>query len=441
MRKLNVRMMTLNSKKRKYEINHDFRIDYSRHIKNDNLNYLYIQNKDKNVKSDIKSYKYDKTDKNKNYKMLKEINPKIEELEKLHQTLYKKNYGRTMQKDKVNSFNSGVLTFPADMENDLSGEKFNQQEFIKMGIKTIQNMCKEFNLELIYITRHFDETTPHFHFVTSNFNVETGEIFKRNAENGKKLQDLTTYEFGKYGFERGTSKEITGLKSSQNEIDKLKNQIKNLTTDNKKLKKSNDELTTKNAELKTKNTELEDQNQKLLNEITTNKTEFEELKEKLKTIKDEYTKYNVDDLETKKETYRNLINPLIKDVNYIKDNIDYLIKSEKLNKLTPEFIAKKYVEITTNIKNVNEITQSILFKNLLEKLETPEEKLLRLEKEYIKLGNKIADAAEKFISLPSEIYIKYNTLSNEIKVLKGELPNYNITTNPTEEESTTLKLY
>lgn len=428
MRKLNIRMKTLSKNKIKHYVNHDTRIDKTSHIKNNNPNFFYMNNEK------VFSFKYDKKDKHNPKIFSQKIHKKITELEELHKTLYTKRYKTNLRTDRTNSINCGVLTFPRDMENDLSGEQFNQQEFIKLGVETIENICKEYKLELVYVSRHFDETTPHFHFMTSNFNVETGEVFKRNAESGRKLQDLTTFKFGKYGFERGVSKEITGLKSSQTEIDKLKNQIKNLTSDNKNLKKHNDDLTTKN-------TELEEQNKNLLNEITKNKNEFDELTEKLKNIKNEYTKYNVDDLETKKETYRNLINPLIKDITYVRDNIDYLIKNEKLEKLTPEFIAKKYVEIKENIKNINGITQSRLFKNLLEKLETPQEKLLRLETEYKKLGNKISDAAEKFITLPNEIYTKYKTLSNEIKVLRGELPNYNITTNPTEEESTTLKLY
>lgn len=408
MRKLNIRMKTLSKNKIKHYVNHDTRIDKTSHIKNNNPNFFYMNNEK------VFSFKYDKKDKHNPKIFSQKIHKKITELEELHKTLYTKRYKTNLRTDRTNSINCGVLTFPRDMENDLSGEQFNQQEFIKLGVETIENICKEYKLELVYVSRHFDETTPHFHFMTSNFNVETGEVFKRNAESGKKLQDLTTFKFGKYGFERGVSKEITGLKSSQTEIDKLKNQIKNLTSDNKNLKKHNDDLTTKN-------TELEEQNKNLLNEITKNKNEFDELTEKLKTLKNDYTKH-IEDIETKKETYKNLINPLIKDVNYVKENIDYLIKSEKLGKLTPDFIAKKYVEITTSIKNINETTQSRLFKNLLEKLETPEDKLIRLENELKKVQNKITELSNDFKQIPVEILLKYKTLMNEIRTLKGERP-------------------
>ena len=57
----------------------------------------------------------------------------------------------------------GILTFPSEF----TPEKFNMdlKTFIETGIKTIENICKELDIELIYITCHLDEETPHMHLV------------------------------------------------------------------------------------------------------------------------------------------------------------------------------------------------------------------------------------------------------------------------------------
>ena len=140
-RHLSSRLQTLNLKKTLHYVNHDFRRDYTNHIKNENTNYYYINN-DKNVKL----YNYKKMNdkklnksKNKDFTDLNRIKKILDETIIKHNDIYLEKYKTKLRTDRTNSFNRGVLTFPKDLENDLKGEAFNKQEFITLGIN---NCCE-----------------------------------------------------------------------------------------------------------------------------------------------------------------------------------------------------------------------------------------------------------------------------------------------------------
>ncbi len=357
MRHLSTRLQSLNYKKTLHYINHDFRIDYTSHIKNNNQNYFYIPSENK---QQINKYKYSKIKQNKNKKEFLHIKNKVDEITKKHKEIYFKNHKRNLRTERTNSINRGILTFPKDLENDLKGESFDKKEFIEMGVKTILNICKELDIELIYITRHFDETTPHFHYLTSNYNTK-GNVITRNREIGKKLQDISEIYFKKFGISRGVSKEATGNRNLKNEIDKLKNQLKEEKNKNKEIKKENIKLQEENKELK-------NQNEELIKNILINQTEYNKLLTDVKSLKDEYIKYS-EDVETKKEFYKSVLNPLLKNLQEIEKDYKLFNSKTLVQTLTDEQLKQRINKINNTFKSVKENIESPKFQNVKKQLE------------------------------------------------------------------------
>ena len=324
--KLNVRIESCNVRKYTYEINHDLRIYNTKHIINNRDNRLFIPNPNKLLK--IQYRKNNKID----YR--KQVLEKIEELKIKHNTLYKKKQKRNLRRNNTNSINIGILTFPSEF----TPEKFNmnQRTFIETGIKTIQNICKELDIELIYITCHLDETTPHFHFMTSNFDSQ-GNVIKRTKETGILLQDLGEKYFKEYGLERGVKKEITGLQNVRNEIKKNHKHLKDLKQEKEKIE---NEI----KDLKIEKKDLENNIDDLKNKQSELYTDLKKMERYIKDIKNDYIKYE-DEVSNKREIYKKILNPLISDTQRLSKIIKFNIR--EINKtLNDETFIKRFTEVS-----------------------------------------------------------------------------------------------
>lgn len=135
----------------------------------------------------------------------------LEEVEDRHRKLLRKNYNQSLNKKRSNSINMGVLTFSKSI-NELSDN--DPEKIFELGVKTIQDICKELDIKLHYIIFHRDEIgNPHFQYMTDNFNSKGKTIgIKRDKGLGEKLQDIGNTYFSELGFKRGVSKKESGRK-------------------------------------------------------------------------------------------------------------------------------------------------------------------------------------------------------------------------------------
>ena len=210
------------------------------------------------------------------------------------------------------------------------------------------------------LTVHFDETTPHFHYLTENFNSK-GITIKRNREVGKKIQDISEIYFKKYGITRGVSKQATGKKNIVNEIDKLKNQLQ-------EEKNKNEEFKKENIKLKEENQKLKNQNEELIKNILINETEYNKLLTDVKTLKEEYIKFN-EEVETKKEFYKSVLNPLLTNLKEIEKDYKFFNSKTLISNLSDEQLKERINRINNTFKIVKENIESPKFQTVKKQLE------------------------------------------------------------------------
>lgn len=230
----NVRFESISHKSMKSEIKHDLRMNkISSVTAPENETHIFINDGEDNFYQHKFFMKSIQSKLIGNYMI-----DKMEDIEDRHRKLLRKEYNQSLNKNRNNSYNMGVLTFSESMrdfaETDLD-------KVLELGFKTIQEMCKEVDTKLHYISFHMDEKgIPHFHFFTDNFNSKGRTINpKRNKNLGKKLQDLGNDYFDQLGFKRGLSKEETGARHlSIKEYQEYQDTKK----ENERLKEENEQL-------------------------------------------------------------------------------------------------------------------------------------------------------------------------------------------------------
>lgn len=188
---INVRIQTTNNGKTVNDIKHNLRLVKSLSKSNSEDN-IYI-NKDGNIIT---------TNEEK-----REIISEYYQDRELHNELYKERNKRQLRENN-STYISGVFTFSEQINKDL-GEKYTQEELIKVGYDCLKDIARELGSEIKYITLHMDEKTPHFQFHLTNFNTDnTNSIFFKNRTKEKlsNLQDIGFKHFKGLGMDRGEKK-------------------------------------------------------------------------------------------------------------------------------------------------------------------------------------------------------------------------------------------
>lgn len=136
---------------------------------------------------------------------------KAQEWRKEHNELHKARTQRNLRMEQSTTLD-GVLSFSEALKHNM-GHKFSQEEWKECCINTIQEVAKFLDSEILYVTFHFDETTPHCQYCFKNFDKEGYSIWGKNYTRDKlsQLQDIAAKNFEKLGIQRGQKKEITGV--------------------------------------------------------------------------------------------------------------------------------------------------------------------------------------------------------------------------------------
>ena len=398
---------------------------------------------------------------------------------KEHNDLYMKNNENRHLKSCHSSISEGVITFSELIKDKMKEENFTE-ELLRIGQNCIKEISEKLDTEILYISLHLDETTPHFHFTYKNYDNKGHSITHKNKKKEflSDLQTLVGKHFEELGFERGIKKDFTGrnyqtTKDFHNkEIDILKNERENLLKTIKTIQKEKvilqeDKKKIKinlDLEIKDKKTEYEkiDKKIKELNAtITTLKTELREKEEENKKVKDintDLTNKNLeiiserDNLQKTIEIQNNTIennNNIIKDLKKVSDYKDYKKDSVEFFK---EFFTKEektVKNISTNLFNTvqGKIEQNkehkiglkgtIDFDNFVDKLEkyTQRQRVYSLDTEKQTKINELLKIVEGKDKLITDLSNKNRNSNNEIKDLTNKNENL---TNKNEKLETDL---
>ena len=104
-------------------------------------------------------------------------------------------------------FSSGVLTF-SELANTVD-----KDELWEQGLKAIQALGEKYNIKVLWVALHTDETTPHFHYMFENLDSKTCRTFqsKLGRDGCSKLQTFFGEQLQPLGFQRGIKKKLSGV--------------------------------------------------------------------------------------------------------------------------------------------------------------------------------------------------------------------------------------
>lgn len=433
---INSRHESANLRKREYQRKHDLRIDDTKHRKDFLSNFLIMDGK-------ITEYKYNKNDEEKLYQQLEKIKNKIKNTEKQHEEIVKKLTGKNLRKDKTNSLNKGVLSFENKCMKDRIKKKDKEkiEKFILTGKRRIERMCKKLGVELLYIVFHGDETSGHFHYMTSNYLItpqkddfdfkgfpsmkstsKLGKIISCNNNKGlgSDLQDFYGNEFKELGYKRGIKKQIT-----QGRHQKLDTNIK-LQHDEKWKRKYNEQRYKDEQILKQKLKEIQEikENQKNINNEVLE--ENYQIKEELKKIKQEKqskeVKINI--LEKQLEVEK-LKLEIYEEYDMIRETIT---NNENLKNEKKKELHKLNLERKKNIKKRTNINQIINYNQDFN--EKYQETLNKIRREELKKEELKQQKTESYINNQDYQYNTQKPTKNPLNDEEEEM-SPNITFKPT----------
>ena len=130
-------------------------------------------------------------------------------------------------------FSSGVLTF-SELANTVD-----KDELWEQGLKAIQALGEKYNIKVLWVALHTDETTPHFHYMFENLDSKTCRTFqsKLGRDGCSKLQTFFGEQLQPLGFQRGIKKKLSGaehqdvMESHFIAREKVKNEVIQLEKD------------------------------------------------------------------------------------------------------------------------------------------------------------------------------------------------------------------
>ena len=413
----NVRLQSYNHNKAINIRKHNLRYTQdSLSIKKDVPNYL--------ISNDGKLLEINNSNKKKIYNILKK-NYEVDR--KKHNELYKASNKRNLRNFQ-STWCEGIFTFSEAIHRDLE-TKYSKQNLSLIASNCAKEISKKFGNELVYMTLHLDETTPHFHFAIKNFDEQGLSLFNKNKNKEflSKLQDIAYNHFKVLGMERGVSKEVSGKRYEtieQYHIKKeqeLKGKVSNLEEhfNTKKLEVEKD-LKTLYTEINLKKNEVKD----LRNTFVRTSDEYKNLTNVFKQLQVEEKTLRIKVRELQEidnlEEYLFLLKKDIKKiVNSNVQKIDPLlgnprIEVKNITKMYSELVSKiseplhsKVKEVEEKDKTIEKLKEDIVFKN----------------KEIAQKDTKIKDLTQTTKQLESAFMVNYTQLEAMKKDFKTKVAN------------------
>lgn len=249
-----------------------------------------------------------------------EKHDKLQRYRKERQQIKKGNDGGRPIK---NTFISGVLTFSPEGIANIAPEALD-----KAANSTLNQVCRQLHVNPVYIARHNDEKTPHYHFLLEGTDKETGQAVasRINKEMCRRLQDIAGDCFQHLGLQRGRPKAVTNAnhlnvlqshrteaEKARAELEELKAQVEAIKAELRETRRTKDERAKIDADERRKLDEerraLREQQKALRAEIDRMTKEADNTAERLKKLRKEN-----EEAEAEKTKLMNAINRMTPDI-------------------------------------------------------------------------------------------------------------------------------
>ena len=222
-----------------------------------------------------------------------------------------------------NTFISGVLTFSPEGIANIAPEALD-----KAAENTFNKVCQELGVNPVYLARHDDEKTPHYHLMFEGTDKETGQAVasRINKEMCRRLQDIAGDCFRHLGLQRGRPKAVTNAnhlsvleshraeaEKARTELEELKAQVEAIKAELRETRRTKEERAKMDAEERRKLDEerraLREQQTALREEIDRMTKEADNTAERLKKLRKEN-----EEAEAEKTKLMNAINRMTPDI-------------------------------------------------------------------------------------------------------------------------------
>jgi len=179
------------------KINHDFRIKKVEYLRT-NMYHNKFENHSSSLSINVPDIKI-------------LANSYFHKQKKIKQKKIRRNYKRT----DLSSGLIGIITLSPHINDMLRNDELAVNSLNKLFedalvsvIKKIRELCQGEIIHKLYYVIHYDEKTPHLHFMMRNYLSDGRSLFGvvRNSKRMPELQDAVAIPFNSIGFERGTRK-------------------------------------------------------------------------------------------------------------------------------------------------------------------------------------------------------------------------------------------
>ena len=184
---VSTRIKSYNRKNITYQIHHDLRVQIPHYIDKSRLNknkYIsLVMDKEIKTKQDIEKYIWD-------------------EWEEIQEDF--RRYNKRKMRNDTGIIIEGIITFSKDSREFVNDEE-NWKKLDQKAIEFVRELERRWNTKAVYVARHSDETTTHYHFAIMNYDYENHKTIRAGLKkrHTSQLQDLAGKVFGELGFERG----------------------------------------------------------------------------------------------------------------------------------------------------------------------------------------------------------------------------------------------
>ena len=337
---VSTRIKSYNKRNLTYQIHHDLRVVVPNYVDKSKLDKnKYISLVSANSKQEIEDFIW-------------------QEWEKVKED-FKKNNNRKMKSD-AGIIIEGIITFSKEAREFVNDER-NWEELDRLSVKFVRELEKRWNTKGIYVARHSDETTVHYHFAVMNYDYKNHRTIRARLKkkDTSQLQDLVASVFGKLGFRRG--KYLAQRLKEEGENANVRN-WGSVASIHQKMLEEIAQMEEKKKELEEKiekYTKLIEKKEKQIEDLQQTETEIKDKIQKLDRLKEEIEKKKIQKL-SEELKIRNLLKTkeiitALKNVEKSRDMLKHLkqkgiINSNQYEDLSKEFGIKDFESIEDDIK-------------------------------------------------------------------------------------------